>query len=235
MIERIIIDKSSIIGKILFFEEVDLTQFENHAIPLFGPNGVGKSTLLEGIETRGRGLKYEGITVKCTPDIKTMMYSYRNGADNLKSCEPRSYELSFNPVYMLRRMNVQNMSEGQSIIYSMYDLLDGLSSSKNGIEIGDDEHCVIALDEIDSGLSIDNIDKTMRRIKHILSKRPNVQFIFSFNSPRVLRWFPEVLSMYDGTKIKLHTEDDMMDQIHQHQKMFDRVRKDSRGRPKVFE
>jgi hypothetical protein len=41
--------------------------------------------------------------------------------------------------------------------------------------------------------------------------------------------------MYDGTFIDLHTDEDMLAEINKHKKMFDKVRKNSRGRPKIPE
>ena len=115
----------------------------------------------------------------------------------------------------------------------MFDLLDALYPGKPLDE--KEKDTLVLLDEIDSGLSIDNIDITMRKIKYIVRKRDNVQFIFSFNSPRVLKHFPEVLSMYDGKKIELHTDEDMLAEIRKHKKEFDKARKYSNGRPKIYE
>ena len=212
---------------ILFFKETDFTVFENKVIPLFGPNGIGKSTLIQAIKSK------KEIDVKIGGAEGTVVYSYENGTDNFKIRRARSYAESFDPVFMLSKLNAQSVSEGQSIIYSMFDLLDALYPGKPLDE--KEKDTLVLLDEIDSGLSIDNIDITMRKIKYIVRKRDNVQFIFSFNSPRVLKHFPEVLSMYDGTKIELHTDEDMLAEIRKHKKEFDKARKYSNGRPKIYE
>jgi hypothetical protein len=39
--------------------------------------------------------------------------------------------------------------------------------------------------------------------------------------------------MYDGSRITMHDEDDMMFVINEHKKEFDKIRK-RKGRPKVF-
>ena len=130
------------------------------------------------------------------------------------------------------KFNSQYISEGQSIIYSMFDLLDAFR--KNGaFEYHEDKDSIVLLDEIDSGMSIDNIDTTMRKIKYISRIRDDIQIIMSFNSPRVLKWFPEVFSMYDGNKLILHTDEDMLKEIRKHKKEFDKLHKDSYGRPKI--
>ena len=212
------------IEDILFFKEADFTEFER-VIPIFGPNGIGKSTLI-------RAIKDHVVDVKIGGAKQTAVYSYQNGTDNFKIRRARSYAENFDPVFMLSKLNAQSVSEGQSIIYSMFDLLDALYPGKPLDE--KEKDTLVLLDEIDSGLSIDNIDITMRKIKYIVRKRDNVQFIFSFNSPRVLKHFPEVLSMYDGKKIELHTDEDMLAEIRKHKKEFDKARKYSNGRPKVF-
>jgi ABC-type multidrug transport system ATPase subunit len=84
-------------------------------------------------------------------------------------------------------------------------------------------------------MSIDNIDTTMRKIKNLIQKNEHIQFIFSFNSPRVLKHFPRVLSMYDGTFIELHSDEDMLSEIRKHKSAFDKARKNSRGRPKIID
>lgn len=233
MVDKIVIKPVEPLCKILFFEEVCFSQFENRVIPLFGPNGVGKSSFIKALEEHG---KNHGtfLTVTKTNDKPIRFFSYINGKDNLKSSgKPRNHTLLFDPKYLKMQWDARSLSEGQSVIYSLYDLLDGLKPGKNGFDLDDGIDYLICLDEIDSGLSIDNIDVTMRKIKNII-KRPNIQIVFSFNSPRVLKWFPDVLSMYDGVAIHLETEDDMMREIRNHKKEFDKIRK-RKGRPKVFE
>lgn len=227
MIEQIKINPHTHTSDILFFQEVDLTMFDNHVIPLFGPNGVGKSTFIQAIIDNGTK-KCQDLTLSLS-DKPTTFYAYRNSKDNPKIAQPHSYEMMFDPTFMKMQWDAKSISEGQSVIYSIMGLLDiALHRDDDGKDL------TIVLDEIDSGLSIDNIDVVMRKIKRIV-KRGDTQFIFSFNQPRVLKWFPNVLSMYDGTKLTLHTDDDMMKEIRKHKKSFDRVRKTSKGMPKVYE
>lgn len=208
---------------ILFFKSADLTQFESRVIPLFGPNGVGKSTLIKALEDN----KLDVVT-----DKPTMFYSYQNARDNFKHREARSYHELFEPWFIKCRVDARTISEGQSIIYSFFDLLDCFKDYES-LPILKSQDYLLLLDEIDSGMSIDNIDTTMRKIKHLLRVRNDLQIIMSFNSPRILKWFPDVLSMYDGTKLTLHTDEDMIQEIRKHKKEFDKARKTSKGRPKV--
>ena len=211
---------------ILFFREADLSQFKSRVVPLFGPNGAGKSTLIKGIEDHSIHIDRD--------DRDLEIFSYQNSRDNFKSRKARNLFEEYDPRYMNARFDAQLVSEGQSVIYSMLDLLDGFM--KNGqLKCENNHDYLVLLDEIDSGISIDVIDFIMRKIKYIIKTRTDVQFIFSFNSPRVLKHFPQVLSMYDGKMIELHTEDDMLKVMNDHKKEFNKVRKKSNGRPKIYD
>lgn len=225
MLETITVNPNTRTSHILFFDHLDITG--DRVVPLFGPNGVGKSTLIKQLEDR------KDLTIK-TNGVPTKFYSYQNARDNFKIRQPRSYMESFDPGFMSARFSAQSISEGQSIIYSMFDLLDGLKANQPlAPEPGQD--ALILLDEIDSGMSIDNIDTTMKKIKNLIQKNEHLQFIFSFNSPRVLKHFPRVLSMYDGAFIELHSDEDMLSEIRKHKSTFDKARKNSRGRPKIID
>jgi len=231
MVESITINPETRTSKILFFDKIDLTQFTSNVIPLFGPNGAGKSTLLQSIIDRGFR-KSNDVTVNITKGIGTTFFAYRNSVDNFKNAEPRTIDQTYDPVFNKLKWDARLISEGQSVIFSIMDLLDHLYNEYKHVSESD---VFVVLDEIDSGLSIDNIDVVMRKIKRITRISKQVQLMLSFNNPRVLKWFPEVLSMYDGTKIVLHTEDDMLREIVRHKKEFDKIRKTSKGRPKVYE
>ena len=224
MITSINVTPDSFEAAVLFFKEADLTPFTSRVIPLFGPNGVGKSTLINALE---------GHKLDVHIDRPTLLFSYRNGRDNFKIREPRSYAEAFDPGFMNSKFDAKGISEGQSIIYSMFDLLDGLNPSGE-LKPEDGKDMLILLDEIDSGMSIDNIDQTMRKIKWLVKHRSDLQFIMSFNSSRVVKHFPQVLSMYDGKMIELHTDEDMLAEIDANKNMFNKVRKNSKGRPKIF-
>ena len=229
MINKISVKPDTYSASVLFFDEIDLTKLKDRRmVLLFGPNGAGKTTLLKGIH-KSTGKK-GGELVLDLDERVCELYTYMNGVDNFRSREARTYSEAFDPLFVKSRFDAQSVSEGQSIIYSVLDLVDGMMPGK----FCDDDHdMVVLLDEIDSGLSIDNIDTIMRKIKRALSKRQNLQVFLSFNSPRVLRHFSEAISMYDGNPVVLHNEDDMMSEIRKHKKEFDKVRK-KRGRVRVY-
>ena len=225
MITSINVNPDTFESKVFFFNHLDLTPFTERVVPLFGPNGVGKSTLISAIESQ---------SVEVVKDKPTHLYCYSNSRDNFKNRKPRSYMESFDPEYVSARFDAQRVSEGQSIIYSMFDLLDMLRNTKVFERIHGKD-LLILLDEIDSGMSIDNIDITMRKIKNLVKMRSDLQVIFSFNSPRVLKHFSKVLSMYDGSVLEMHTDEDMLKEIKLHKKEFDKIRKTSKGRPKIYD
>jgi hypothetical protein len=41
--------------------------------------------------------------------------------------------------------------------------------------------------------------------------------------------------MYDGSVLTLHTDEDMLAEIKKHKAIFDKARKNSKGRPKIYE
>ena len=262
MIKKIKVKPDKLGADIFFFREIDLTALPNpRIVPLFGPNGVGKSTLIKGIQQYFEAVKYlqrknennvDTILDALNPDYKFVdhfddiglaleydkekfsLYSYRNSEDNFRDRKARSINESFNPVFFAAKMNARSVSEGQSVVYSAFDLLDGLKPGKD--MFGDmDSALLVLLDELDSGMSIDNIDIAMRKLKKAVTTRDKIQVFLSFNSPRVLKHFPYVISMYDGKVKEMHTDEDMMTEIRANSKMFDKARKTSKGRPKIFD
>lgn len=233
MINKITVVPDSRASRIFFFKEMDITKLPDpRIVPLFGPNGVGKSTLINAIINAGIA-RHPQIVIDRTSE-NMQVYAYENSKDNFKNREARSYGEAFDPFFLNSRFDARSLSEGQSIIYSAFDLLDGLKPGKDMFGSEAPETLVL-LDEIDSGMSIDNIDTAMRKIKYALSKRNDFQVFMSFNSPRILKHFPDVISMYDGSVLTMHTDEDMLDEIKKHKVVFDKIRKNSKGRPRIYE
>ena len=259
MINKITVIPKSESQRIFFFGEIDLTQLpDQRIVPLFGPNGAGKTTLINGIyawyqiqaaaenfrkkddkdpfheKFWSTELKQKsGVNIE-QDEAPGAVYRYSNSSDNFRSRKPQDMEQYYSPNFFAARWDAVHVSEGQSIIYSAFGLLDGLIPGKD--MLSDEDTFVVALfDEIDSGLSVDNIDIAMRKIKKALKMREKLQVFLSFNSPRVLKYFPYVISMYDGKAHEMHTDEDMLAEIKLNKKMFDKARKKSNGMPKVFE
>ena len=243
-------------AKMLFEEAV----IPNRITPLFGPNGAGKTTLLDALSVTLNALQtYERLSCKAADAEEEAYYKeemarkiqreglilqtdgkpfrvlhYCNSRDNFRSRQARTVAESYDPYLLNARWDAKSLSEGQSIVYSVYDLFDLMGTSKDALYVDGGGDLIVLIDELDSGLSIDNLDMFMRKLRRIGQQRKDVQVIFSFNNPRVLRYFPDCLSLYDGRPVHLKSDDDMLAQIKAHEKGFNRKRKKSNGRPKVY-
>ena len=181
MIESITVKKGSNLEEILFFKKIKLKQVTF----LFGGNGVGKTSLIDAIS------KNVDIKINFDDGTKTKIFLYKNSEHNFRNIS------EFNPYLIKQKYEASGLSEGQSIIYSLQDLFELCDEIKN------DGNSVILLDEIDSGLSLDNVEYLSDKIKHISNNYPNLQFIIAFNNFEFCRNFPEVLNMYDGNWINI--------------------------------
>lgn len=233
MITKIIPKPGSSMEKILFCDALYLDEMPNpNIVPLFGPNGIGKSSIIKQLLNASNG-KNTSIEVERTrTDMRVMSYCDR--LDNCRTRDPRDYMEAFDPNYLSDRFNADAVSEGQSIIYSMIALLDIIGTGKQAIYGENGEETLVIMDEIDSGISLDNLDMIMRKLKNTAKKRKDVQVIFSFNNPYVVRYFPDVMSLYSGHPIRLETPDDMLAEIKSHEKEFRKKRYKSNGMPRIF-
>lgn len=207
MIKSISINKGSNLEEILFFDnEIELKQ----VTLLFGANGVGKSSLIKEM------LKQKEVEFNC--DKETKLYSYINTEQNFRNMDKNSnlsYEDMFNPYLINKKYNADELSEGQSIIYSLQDIFELC------VQIKDDSNdSVILLDEIDSGLSIDNVDYLSDKIKEITDKYSNIQFIIAFNNFEFCRNFPKVFNMYNGKYITIESYEQYRDIINSNREML---------------
>lgn len=255
MIQTISFPEDFAISKIMFCKEINIDKLSDpRIIPLFGPNGIGKSTLIRAIGTtlevdqKVSAYKKDGTidTFKdylmkewkrkgCVinrDDKPLKVLTYINSESNCRYRDMTGGR--FDPYTVYNRLLANNLSEGQSIIYSVFDLFEILKPGKEFSVLIENGELLVLIDEMDSGLSIDNLDMLMRKIKYILRKRDDVQFVFSFNNPRVLKHFPEVISLYDGNPLVLHSDEDMLNEIRKNKKDFNKKRKKSDGRPKSY-
>ena len=259
MINKVEIIKGTSTSEIMFFDSCDFSKLPNKRIvPLFGPNGSGKTTLINSMvgylnavrlreqvkdkdpdllkiadEDFSRSVKKAGCVLELD-NKKHMWLCYTNSIDNFAHRESRSIRESYDPRLLGMRFDARSLSEGQSIVYSLYDLIDMLSTGKNGQRvIGGD--ILAFIDEMDSGLSLDNLDMFLKKLKYYTNRREDLQVILSFNNPRMLKYFPYVISMYTGEVLELHSEEDMLAEFKKHEKAFNKARKLSNGRPRVYE
>ena len=165
--------------------------------------------------------------------VPTSIIKYRNSEDNFRSKESRGLFDDFDIAMLNARWEAKSLSEGQSIVYSVNDLLNGLMPGKTDL-VPEGTHGIVLLDELDSGLSLDNLDMALRKIRKIVTKRNDIQIFMSFNTSYVLKYFPEVVSMYDGKVLKIRNEEEMLAVLKENKKKLDKARK-SRGKYKIFE
>ena len=149
---------------------------------LFGANGVGKTSFLKYID-------------KCTNN--------KDLSNNIRLREGyKAFNLYSFSISIFSMISSSSLSEGQSIIFSIQDFLEYL---ENNLPYENDVSNVILMDEIDSGLSVDNIKYVMDRVNNILSERKDIQMFISFNNYAVCENNPNnVLSMYTGKYIKIN-------------------------------
>lgn len=210
MIKSFTIREKSLLSKILLFDKIELKQ----VTLLFGGNGVGKSSLIQGI-LKQRDIDYE-------LSKPTTAYSYINSKQNFREME-RNDHLSINDMYdpgvLARKFAAGDLSEGQSIIFSIQDIFDLCEA------IDSDKDHIILLDEIDSGLSVDNVDYLARKIKRICKKHPNIQFVIAFNNYEFCRTFKDVFNMYNGEWVKINSYDEYFNLIKSNRNMLLKKRK----------
>jgi Fe-S cluster assembly ATPase SufC len=193
MIKTIFVKPRSIESKILLFRSCSLDPDINL---LFGANGVGKSTLIEGIMSKS-------VSVEKTGDRELVYLQYVNSKDNHAKKSPNPFDgMNYTDV-LVSRFRAKSLSEGQSIVYSITDFFDSIKELDRC-----DKDYVICIDEIDSGLSADNVNMVCHFIVDLLKERNDLQFIISFNNYHFAYVFKNVLNMYTGkfTKIGSYEE-----------------------------
>ena len=231
MIQKLTPTPNSKTSRILLCNALHINELPNpRIVPLFGPNGIGKSTVINALLNCSNSRRNEfQIERTAAPMI---VLSYCDRKDNFRIREARTIDESYDPYFINMRFNANSVSEGQSIVYSANGLFDIIGTGKNAMYNEGKEYLVV-IDEIDSGMSVDNLDRFMRKLKNTSKKRNDVQVIFSFNNPFVLRYFPDVLSLYTGHPIHLETTDDMLTEIKAHEKEFRKIRYKTDGTPKI--
>lgn len=197
MINKIYIKDKSDLNEILFPKEIDLS---SQVVLLFGGNGVGKSTLIKTI----LGEKYRGEFKSDITGNSMTMFRYIDSEQNSRELQRNpmvGYNGMFNMHNIANMINAQELSEGQSIIYTVQEFLH--LAKEQDI----DKESLFVVDEVDSGLSVDNIIWLCDEIKCIAKNNPNIQFVIAFNNYEFCEQFSEVTSMYTGEKLVINSYD----------------------------
>lgn len=170
-------------NKILLFKKMSALKKINI---LFGGNGVGKTTFLNSLQNN----EFELIT-----NNENQIYlRYTNSKNNFKNLDKPYYN---DTVMALNQRYIANhLSEGQSIIYSLISFLDYVKEEANKIE--QKKSIIVILDEVDSGLSAENINFILHIITDMVKEYSNIQFFISSNHYHFVYVFKEVMNMYNG-------------------------------------
>lgn len=142
-------------NRIFINEEIELKPLTI----LTGPNSSGKSTLIQAIRNKKINIEIESTE----PEFKCKHYSFTNSVDNQRN----SKELNgpfFTEKFLDKYITIR-LSEGQSNLLYCYDMLDLIKALQSR-----DEDSVIFIDEIDSGLSIDNQIFFMKKLVNLMKK-----------------------------------------------------------------
>lgn len=188
MIKKIKPKKDSFEEKILLFKETEELQ---RLVVLFGGNGVGKTTFLKGI-------KKGSLEMEKSKPIKVRMYT--NSQNNVAKATPQISNLEILEQVMLGK----EMSEGQSIIYSFLGFME---SVKKDCTDNPAKTVVMIIDEIDSGLSVENINMVCHLLNEALEEYENLQIFLSSNNYHFVYVYKNVLNMYTGKWTEFNTYD----------------------------
>jgi len=217
MIEQIKIKNNTLLSQILIPRQFNFSRKINL---LFGANGVGKSTLIQALlGNKNYKKQFESKISGSNP----LVYSYIDSIQNAKELSIKNPHLSYNdffdPHIIARKFDAGELSEGQSIIYTVQEFLYCAR------QIEDSEHALFLVDEIDSGLSVDNIIWFCDELKQIVDKKENIQFIIAFNNYEFCNQFKTVISMYTGEQIEIDTYEDYKRILLENRKRLLKLRK----------
>lgn len=179
---------------ILLFDEIQNVKKLN---VLFGGNGVGKTTFLNAIRDNQ-------LEIETSEDI--ILKSFTNSLENTRINSQKELHTTRE---FVKAMNVKSYSEGQSILHYvlsfLYDIKELASET--------DKSIVVLLDEVDSGLSAENIQMLMWQIKELIETK-KVQFFISTNHYHFVYIVKHVLNMYEGTYMDIKSYDDYFKLLH---------------------
>lgn len=133
MITKVIPKPESLTKDILLCDSLHLDEMPNpRIVPLFGPNGIGKSTIINAIIGAANGRTGEVQVERTSGNMQVLSYS--NLKDNWRNREPKFSE-AYDPAFIGMQWNARQISEGQSIVYSVLDLLRLMSTGKRCTQI----------------------------------------------------------------------------------------------------
>ena len=88
------------------------------------------------------------------------------------------------------------------------------------------EDIIVLIDEMDSGLSIENINMLLHLIVDMCKEFENIQFFISTNHYHYTYVFKDVLNMYDGTWIRIESYEEYFQRLNEGIQIFNRAGRD---------
>jgi len=217
MIQKIKIKPNTFSEDVLFFKEMTLGRVNL----LFGNNGVGKSTLISAI-----GNTTEKSDVEVIRDNRVIsVMSYINSRHNKnqgfsENNERMTYGDFYDPHIIAEHFEAMERSEGESIMYSLDDMF-----SEEMLKIFKDEKdkdYLILLDEVDSGLSVDNLSLIEKWLSRVETETSNVQIVMAFNNPFFCRHETVVKNMFTGDDLTIANMDSYCREVEKYRVVLDK-------------
>lgn len=197
MIKQIKVKNNTVEKERLLFDKISNLKKVNI---LFGGNGVGKSTFLNGIITNNLDL---------VSDRELVILKYINSEDN---CKGYKFDNNFKDMNQaLKIFNSSGYSEGQTMLNHLLPFIKNIKDVANKNK---NKTIIVVLDEIDSGLSIENINLFLHLINESLNDFENIQFFISTNHYHFTYVLKDVINMYDGTWIRINSYEEYFELLN---------------------
>lgn len=168
---------------ILLFDEIAL---KGSLTVLMGGNGVGKTTLIKALAKRDPSIEIEGDTSK--------IVFWQNAVDNHRYNNPSPFSKNYtDDIVDLYFTNER--SEGENVVHSFLAWAESIPDGS-----------IVLLDELDSGLSVDNLNGVGCVIAALIRDK-KCQVIMSANSWHFAYCFDDrLISLVDGKKVSFNRD-----------------------------
>jgi predicted ATPase len=183
MINKLVIKEHTKLHQLLGYGEVELKDLTI----LMGPNGVGKSSLLQGLSSKYEEHGANGYYGDCGSSIEVISDAEYQ-IETLKARKDNGKYRGYFSDDMTLDLKAMFQSEGQSTMTVFYSRVEKLI---NDLVKDDSKKITFLIDELDSGTSFDNILTMTTFLKNMRKKFPQLQIIMTAHNYEFARVFPE--------------------------------------------